>query len=94
MYHAMRSAAYLFHGGDEHQEHKILPGKTPDDFPNASYWENRLKDVRDLRNRADYDPYPKSPAASVKLAASLRADCDQLLSDVKTYLVAKGCTIS
>lgn len=32
MYHAMRAAAYVFHGGDDHQEHRVLPGKTPPDF--------------------------------------------------------------
>ena len=29
MYHAMRAAVFVFHGGDDHQEHKILPAKHP-----------------------------------------------------------------
>jgi len=91
MYHAMRAAAYVFHGGDDHQEHRVLPGKTPPDFPNASYWENRLKDAREIRNRADYDPYPKSAASWSRIGAGLESDCRQLLADAKSYLVGKGC---
>jgi hypothetical protein len=94
MYHAMRAAAYMHYGGDEHQEHKNLPSKTPADFPSREFGENRLKDVRELRNRADYDPYPKSSVAWTRLAMGLASDCDRLLSETKSYLVAQGCVLS
>lgn len=71
-YHAMRAAAYVFHGGDDHQEHKTLP-KAPTDMTTPNTWSNKLKDARERRNQADYDRYPKSEAAwRVSAAASPR----------------------
>ena len=60
MYHAIRSAAYIHYGGDDHEEHKALPGKIPIDFPNYQNWANELKNARERRNHADYEPYPKT----------------------------------
>ena len=36
MYHGMRAAAFLFHGGDDFEEHRALPGKAPDDLRTRS----------------------------------------------------------
>jgi hypothetical protein len=60
MYHTLRAVCYYVHGGDDHEEHVTLPSKIPGDFPDRVKWENDLKRARYDRNRADYDPYPKS----------------------------------
>src|SRR5262245_48711970 len=44
MYHAMRAAVFVFHGGDDHQEHKILPAQAPTDMNTPDVWSNKLKD--------------------------------------------------
>ena len=63
MYHAMRACVFVNHQGDDYQQHGQLPQYIPSDFPSRSSWQNILKDARDLRNRADYEPYPKSNMA-------------------------------
>lgn len=93
MYHGMRAAAYLFHGGDDHQEHKELPQHTPTDFPNAPVWQNSLKNARELRNQADYDPYPRSDKFWRPVAQALKTDTDNFLFDLRNYLTRKGCVL-
>ena len=63
IYHAMRAAVYFAHGGDDHQEHRALPAQAPQDMTERDSWSNKLKDARERRNAADYDPYPKSDTA-------------------------------
>jgi uncharacterized protein (UPF0332 family) len=90
MYHAMRAAAFVFHGGDDHQEHKTLPAHAPTDMTNADIWSNKLKDARERRNQADYDPYPKSEAAWRRPADDLMPDAKALVKEVRVYLQSKG----
>jgi uncharacterized protein (UPF0332 family) len=93
MYHAMRAAVFVDHGGDDHEQHSVLPGHVPRNFPTPGVWQNALKSAREHRNKADYDPYPGAPATWSKIAATLKKDADQLLLLTKQYLVGKGCTI-
>lgn len=90
MYHAMRAVSYYRHGGDDHERHSVLPGHTPVDFPNQAIWQNALKNARDYRNAADYDPYPKSSASWGTTAQSLATDAKGLLEESRRYLRLKG----
>ena len=93
MYHAMRACAFVFHGGDDHQEHGKLPLHIPGDFPSGANWQNMLRNARVLRNRADYEPYPKSNIAWKQDALDLKQDADLFLSKTRTYLQNKGCIL-
>lgn len=95
MYHAMRACSYVFHGGDDYEQHKELPSHIPSDFPPtpSTNWQNALKNARETRNRADYDPYPKSDKAWKIDAMNLKADADKLLLVSRAYLQTKGCTL-
>jgi uncharacterized protein (UPF0332 family) len=93
MYHAMRAAAFVFHGGDDFEEHRTLPGKAPDDLPSQALWSNTLKDAREQRNRADYDPYPKTESAWRRDAEALAAEARRFVGVVRSYLKSKGCRL-
>jgi uncharacterized protein (UPF0332 family) len=93
MYHAMRAVVYVAHGGDDFQEHKSLPGNAPADFTDRAIWSNALKNARERRNAADYDPYPKSDSAWRSDAVSLEAQAADFLRKVKSYLQNKGCPV-
>lgn len=92
MYHAMRACAFLYYRGDDYQEHTELPRKIPSNFPNAD-WESKLKNVRETRNRADYDPYPKPTNAWRKDAETLGQLTEELLKTARLYLRGKGCSL-
>jgi uncharacterized protein (UPF0332 family) len=92
MYHAMRAAVFISHGGDDFEEHRTLPGKVPDDLIDREVWANALKDARERRNSADYDPYPKSDASWHRIALQLTPLASQFLQHVSHYLKGKGCT--
>jgi hypothetical protein len=94
LYHALRAAAFVFHGGDDHESHRELPTKVPTDFPNQAHWSNQLKSARDYRNRADYDPYPRGASHWRPIALILKTDADQLLPAAKQYLIVKGCPVA
>ena len=79
MYHAARSVTYLAHGGDDHEEHSMLPGKLPPDFPDSDQWRNKLKMARLNRNKADYDPYPVGDL-------EFEATCQELIQDATIFL--------
>ena len=83
--------AFLFHDGDDFEEHQTLPGKSPDDLPDRAMWSNALKDARERRNAADYDPYPKSDGAWRDIATSLRTEARALSVVIRVYLRSKGC---
>ncbi len=91
MYHAMRAVVFFVHGGDDHQEHSTLPAHTPADFTNAAIWQNALKDARERRNAADYDPYPKADRAHRAAALQLQGEARELLRLSREYLRSKGC---
>ncbi len=93
MYHAMRACIFVLHGGDDYQEHRELPLHIPKDFPSSAPWSNMLKDARYHRNRADYEPYPKSSAAWRIDAFELKKDADLFLTTTRTYLENKGCIL-
>ena len=93
MYHAARAVVYVAHGGDDFEAHSTLSQNLPDDFPNVAVWRNSLREARLLRNKVDYEPYPK-------LQKSFAADSDELIKKAKDflslseqYLVARGCAI-
>jgi hypothetical protein len=90
MYHAMRSCVFIFHDGDDHQEHSVLPLHIPQDFDSGVDWQNKLKNARLARNKADYEPYPKSDRAWQKTAATIKNDADLLLTASRNYLKSKG----
>ena len=93
MYHAMRACAFIYHKGDDFEEHRVLPLKLPKDFDPGTNWQNMLKNARLLRNRADYDAYPKSDKAWRRHAVIIKIDADELLSKAKVFLTGKGCTL-
>lgn len=93
MYHAMRACAYIFHEGDDYEEHSKLPLHIPADFPPGMDWQSVLKNARLIRNRADYDPYPKPDRSWRVDAMSIKADADLLLFSSRKYLLSRGCTI-
>ncbi len=92
MYHAMRAAAYLSYGGDDHESHSELPKKVPDDFPDQALWKNDLKDARLARNAADYDPYPRGRKSWEARALAMKVRADNLIRETRTYLRGQGCT--
>ena len=93
MYHAMRACVFVFNEGDDYQEHSKLQSQIPRDFPSGPNWENILKDSRELRNRADYEPYPKSDSAWKHYALSLKDDADLFLAKTRSYLQNRGCVL-
>lgn len=93
MYHAVRAAAYLHYGGDDHQQHSDLPQRIPPDLPNSAIWGNQLKSAREYRNQADYDPYPKSKNYWRSIAETVHSDSVALLPIVRLYLRNKGCSV-
>jgi uncharacterized protein (UPF0332 family) len=90
MYHTARALSYYVNGGDDHQEHSKLPANIPSDFPSRSQWENELKQARLHRNRADYDPYPRSDQMFEHNAADLIQAAQNLLQLTRRYLRGKG----
>lgn len=91
MYHAMRAAALYRYRGDDHSSHAELPGKTPADFPDSSLWQNELKNARELRNQADYDPYPAQGSYWKLRALQMGPVATRLVTVVRGYLASKGC---
>lgn len=93
MYHSMRACVYIHHRGDDFEGHSNLFGRIPSDFDTTINWSNTLKAARDIRNRADYDPYPKTDLAWRKDALTIKANADQLLLITRTYLQNKSCIV-
>jgi hypothetical protein len=93
MYNAMRACAFIHFEGDDHEKHSDLPGHIPQDFPSHTTWQTKLKDAREMRNRADYDPYPKAEIKFLLNCQTIKTDADQLIIDSRNYLRSKGCVI-
>jgi len=93
MYHAMRACIYIFHGGDDYQEHAKLSQYIPSDFSTSKDWQTVLKDARLTRNRADYDPYPKLNRSWKADAINIKKEADELLIVTRRYLRSKGCKL-
>jgi len=90
MYHAARAASYVSYGGDDHEQHSVLPTKFPADFPSSDIWKNRLKNARFERNRADYDPYPNGDADFAAAAAILIQEASEFIRLTRQYLRLKS----
>ena len=93
MYHSMRACVYIYYRGDDNEKHMSLPQNIPADFDTSVNWQNTLKTARETRNRADYDPYPKTDLAWRKYALDIRTDADQLALVTRAYLRRKGCIV-
>ncbi|WP_080043315.1 HEPN domain-containing protein [[Actinomadura] parvosata] len=91
MYHAARAVVYFSHGGDDHESHSKLPTMLPNDFIDAALWGNALKDARNHRNAADYDPYPLNSKSLRLVALDLAAEAPRFLTQSRQYLHSKGC---
>ncbi|WP_295930062.1 HEPN domain-containing protein [uncultured Xanthomonas sp.] len=90
MYHAARAVTFLSFGGDDHEQHTVLPSKLPLDFPDAKQYQNLLKNARFERNRADYDPYPRKDEDFSGAASTLLADAESIVSRARKYIRAKS----
>jgi uncharacterized protein (UPF0332 family) len=91
MYHAMRAVAYQNHGGDDHEQHTVLPAKgVPNDYPNKDLASNELKDARTLRNEADYEQYPVTRSYFKSAATDLRPKAKAFVSAARQYVTSKG----
>ena len=93
MYHAARTIVFHKTGGDDHEAHSVLPKHLPDDFPSLNSWQNKLRLARLNRNRADYDPFPKTEIAYSNDAVSTFTDAKAFLSEARTYLRAKSIPV-
>lgn len=91
MYHATRACVFIDNEGDDHEAHSQLPTHIPATLDPAGNWQNKLKDARLLRNRADYDAYPRKESAWKTEANDLRIDSLQLMVVTKNFLITKGC---
>ena len=90
MYHAARAATFLSYGGDDHEQHTVLPSKLPQDFPDQKRWQNALKNARLERNRADYDPYPRRDDEFEHSAMALLAEAALLVALSRKYVRTKS----
>jgi hypothetical protein len=90
MYHAARSVVFIAQGGDDYEAHTELPKHLPKDLPSRDQWENELKTARYERNRADYDPYPKSDTAFRTTAEATLKTAETFFPVAKNYLKRKG----
>jgi uncharacterized protein (UPF0332 family) len=94
MYHAMRACVFINCEGDDHEKHSELPLHIPPAFdPSGTNWQTKLKDARLLRNRVDYEAYPKSEKAWESDAQAIKLDAQLLLRISKQYLTSKGCSL-
>lgn len=93
MYHSARAVVYLDQGGDDYQDHSKLSQYIPDNFTNVAIWRNKLREARLLRNRCDYDPYPKQQNLFAPECAVLLIDAKDFLRFSKAYLVGRGCPL-
>lgn len=93
MYHAARSLAFVYHNGDNYQDHKELYKWLPPDLPEVEAWQNSLKDARVRRNEADYDPYPVGEDDFKAISNSQLKSAIAFCAQVEAYLKEKGCAL-
>lgn len=91
MYHAGRAVVYFQKDGDDHEEHSKLPTHLPGDFPERNRCLNAITNARLDRNRADYEPYPKSQNAWRSMARQWESVSTEFLAMCRVYLRQKGC---
>ena len=85
-YHAMRAVTFRATGGDDHEKHSDLPNHLPEDLPDPPKSKNGLTTARLARNRADYDPYPKTETGFRADAEETIAFAEAALRDARRYL--------
>lgn len=91
MYHAMRAVSFQFLGGDDHEQHTVLPAKgVPSDYPGKDLASNELKDARTLRNEADYEQYPITRSYFESAAKDLRPKALAFVKTARQYVTSKG----
>ena len=90
MYQTFRGVVFYVNRGDDFEAHSKLSQHLPKDFPQVGYWANALKDARLERNRADYEPYPRSDTAFAASAATIYKNSHQLRIAARAYLRGKG----
>jgi uncharacterized protein (UPF0332 family) len=90
-YHAFRSVVYYSTGGDDHEQHSVLPTRIPPDFPSRTLRSNDLKSAREIRNSADYDMYPKADSAWKHKCQTVQIIAEESVRDARAYLRLKGC---
>lgn len=93
MYHAARTVSFLFHAGDDNQDHKDLHKGIPDEFPDSERWRNDLKEARLRRNEADYEPYPIPDDEFSAISSQQLKTATDFLSVAEQYLRGKGCPV-
>ena len=93
MYHHTRALVYFMHGGDDHEAHSKVATGIPNDFNDKADWQNKLRNARLDRNRADYDPFPLADGSYKPSAQRVMVDALALAVEVKAYLRAKGLVI-
>lgn len=93
MYHAARACVFLETKGDDHERHSELPLHLPSALKTPTNWQTILKNARLLRNRADYESYPKTENSWKSEALAIQTNAANLLVDSKVFLISKGCTL-
>jgi uncharacterized protein (UPF0332 family) len=90
MYHTFRAVVFYAHGNDDHEEHSVLPKNLPRNFPNRNDWENKLKNARLERNKADYDPGSQRAIDFKVIAKPIIQDANEALIVARAYLTSEG----
>ncbi|RYH54345.1 MAG: hypothetical protein EON54_13060 [Alcaligenaceae bacterium] len=90
MYHAARGIVFASVGGDDYQQHRILPRNLPGDFDDRSRWEGELTAARLTRNEADYDLYPVDLKRWELDARNISAVSSEFIAICSDYALEKG----
>ena len=90
MYHAARAITFGVVGGDDHQQHSVLPRNLPQSLPSVAALEIELTDARLLRNMADYDPYPVSIGDWEADARRLSSTAASFVSECEDFALGNG----
>lgn len=90
-YNGSKAIRYLVHGsvrldGDDHKHVADLPG----DFPDREYYATFLTDLREARNKADYDPWPDTFRELPRSPEELLTGAEAFLRAVIGYLGLRG----
>lgn len=83
---------YYVHGGVslDADDHKKV-GDLPDDFPARQRWVQFLVDLRDARNKGDYDPWPDTHRTLPLSTHDAVALAGEFVREVRAYLKSRGC---
>ncbi len=90
MYHAARAVVFASHGGDDFEQHSVLPRNLPASWTERAAREVELTDARLLRNQADYDSYPQSETEWEADARRLGATAAEFVQACEDYALGNG----